>query len=87
MRVRYVQKLQKRKDDERMGIFFIVAIVQLDIERQQTHISNNLEFFSSNQKQYRVARTPQVGKSKLQITRDEKNHKWPKAMHDFFYHK
>ena len=49
--VRYVQKLQKRKDDERMGIFFIVAIVQLDIERQQTHISNNLEIFSSNQKQ------------------------------------
>ena len=28
--------------------------------------------------QYSVARTPQVGKSKLQITRDEKNHKWPK---------
>ena len=34
--------------------------------------------------QYSDARTPQVGKSKLQITRDEKNHKWPKATRDFF---
>ena len=34
--------------------------------------------------QYSVARTPQVGKSKLQITHEEKNHKWPKAMRDIF---
>ena len=33
---------------------------------------------------YYVAGTSQVGKSKLQITRDEKNHKWPKATRDFF---
>ena len=31
---------------------------------------------------YSVAQTPQVGKTKLQITRDEKNHL--KAMRDFF---
>ena len=39
------------------------------------------------EKKYNVAGTSQVGKSKFQITRDEKNHKWPKATHDFFYHK
>ena len=36
--VRYVQKLQKRKDDERMGFFLVVAIVQRDTECQQMQL-------------------------------------------------
>ena len=47
---------------------------------------NSFLWFIIAQSYNSVARTPRVGKWKLQITCDEKNHAWPSATCDFFHH-